>query len=207
MKKLYKILLQFLVLSSPTLLLAQPTTLSSTGVFLNNNGSGMVTLNFTNNNSFPVRITTIEGVTGTAGANTAFLYFKPGAISGNPGAISPANGWDLAASEPFTGIANTTTTTTQVFINNANLIIPANTTYGLVVFANWQRYFTYSLGVPTNITGGGCVMGHGVGISFGNGTPPAAPGIADRAWIGSITFEPVGPPPHPSPHWPISISL
>ncbi|MFN3446749.1 MAG: hypothetical protein ACK44D_13510, partial [Bacteroidia bacterium] len=69
------------------------TTLSTTSAFLNNNGTGMVTFNFENTNNFAVRITTVEGVVGTAGANTADIYYKPGAISVNPGVITATNGW------------------------------------------------------------------------------------------------------------------
>jgi len=170
------------------------TTLSTTTTFLNNNGNGMVSFNFQNTNNFDVRITSVEGVVWTAGANTASLYIKPGAITVNPGAISAANGWVLGASGNFTGIANSTTTVTQPFITGANVIIPANSTYGMVVFATSQGYFTYTLATNTVISGGGCNMIHGVGISFGNGTPPAAPAIANRAWVGKITFEPVSVP-------------
>jgi len=170
------------------------TVLSTTAVFTNNNGTGMVTFNFQNTNNFDVRITTVEGVVGTAGANTAQLFYKPGAITVNPGAISAANGWILGATGNFTGVANNATTVTQTFITGANVIIPANSTYGIVVYAANQRYYTYPAGPNTTISGGGCNMIHGPTISYGNGIPPAAPGIASRGWIGKITFEPVSGP-------------
>jgi hypothetical protein len=199
MKYKYIKLSFFLTLLLSQQLVAQITVLSTTSSFTNNNGSGMVTFNFRNNNSFPVKISTVEGVTGTAGTNTASIYYKPGAITANPGAIASTNGWTLAASQSFVGVSNTTSTITQIFINDANLIVPANTTYGIVVFAPGQRYFTYTSTSITTISGGGCDMIHGPNISFGNGTPPAAPGIANRAWIGKISVEPLGPPPAPIP--------
>ena len=173
------------------------TTLNTTAVtgFLNNNGSGNVTFNFQNTNSFDVIITGIEGVTGTSGANTAQLYVKTTPVNGTPGAISTANGWTLAASQTFTGVGNTSTLTTQAFMTGISVIIPANTTYGMVVYALGQRYHTMvSPNIPlTTVSGGGCNILMGTNISFGGGTPPAAPTFSPRGWLGKITFVPALP--------------
>ncbi|MFN3445872.1 MAG: beta strand repeat-containing protein, partial [Bacteroidia bacterium] len=172
-----------------TITFAQQTNLSTTSTFLNNNGSGNVTFNFQNTNSYPIKITNIAGVVGTAGANTCNVYYKTTPISGAPGNIDAANGWILAMTGNFTGIANITTTVTQPFITGGSLIIPPNTTYGMSIFATSQRYFTITTG-PTTISAGGCNMITGTNIGYGGNTPPVGPTITPRGWIGTITFEP-----------------
>ena len=125
MKKSYLILLALLL---GLRLSAQISTISTTANFLNNNGSGIVTFNFQNTNAFDIKITGINGLTGTAGAITAELWYKITPINGLPGIISTANGWTQVATNPITGIANTSTTVTQPFFTGLNFIIPANTT-------------------------------------------------------------------------------
>src|SRR5688500_6520166 len=132
------------------------TTISSAATFTNNNGNGTVTLNFQNANPYPVIITDVAGVTGTSGACTAELWYKTTPVSGAPGAISAANGWTLASTGTFTGIANTTTSILQPFLSNISFTVPANSTYGLAIFGTGQRYSTIS-GTPV-ISGGGCNM-------------------------------------------------
>ena len=173
------------------------TILNTTAVsgFANNNGSGIVTFNFQNSNSYDIIITDIEGITGTSGVNTAELYYKTTPVSGTPGAISSANGWTLAASQSFTGVSNTSGLNTQVFMSNISVIIPANTTYGMVVFAPGQRYHTMvSPNIPlTTVSAGGCSILMGTNISYGGGTPPAGPTFTPRGWMGKITFIPALP--------------
>ena len=173
------------------------TTLNTTAVtgFANNNGSGSVSFNFQNTNSFDIIITDIEGIVTSAGANTAELYVKTTPINGSPGAISSANGWNLVATQSFTGIGNTSTLTTQVFMAGISVTIPANTTVGMVVFATAQRYHTMvSPNIPlTTVSGGGCNILLGTNISYGGGTPPATPGFTPRGWMGKITFVPALP--------------
>ena len=161
--------------------------------FTNNNGSGTVTFNLQNTNNYDVIITSIEGVVGSSGTTTAGIWYKTSPISGSPGNISSANGWNLAASGTFTGVANTSSNNTQVFLSNLTFILPANTTYGMAVCAysgtsGRQRYSTIS-GNPT-ISGGGVNLLTGVGIGYGGGVPPATPGNSPRGWIGKITFMP-----------------
>ncbi len=169
---------------------AQQINLSTTSSFLNNNGSGNVIFNFQNTNFYPVKIVNIAGVVGTAGTNTCNVYYKTTPVSGAPGTIDAANGWILAMTGNFTGVANSTTTVTQPFITGGSLIIPPNTTYALSIFATGQRYSTIAAGTTT-ISAGGCNMITGTNIGYGGGTPPAGPTLTPRGWIGTITFEPV----------------
>ena len=173
-----------------TLLRAQ-TTLSTTSAFTNNSGSGTVTFNFKNNNPYGVSITDIEGITGTAGTQAVEFWYKTTPVNGAPGAISVANGWTQVAAGSITGIANTTTTTTQPFFSGLSFLVPAGQTYGFAIFAAVQRYFVMVSDV--NISNGGCSFISGTNIGYGGGTPPTAPTNSPRGWIGKITFVPDGP--------------
>lgn len=167
------------------------TTISTTG-FTNNNGNSLITFNFVNNNASAVIITDIASITSLSGANTAQLWYKPGAIAGAPGAISAANGWTMAASGTFTGVANTTTTTAQNFISAINLTVPAGTTYGLALTCNSIRYSTITAGTYT-FSGGGCDIVTGTNIGYGGAAPPSAPLNTPRGFLGNITFVPAVP--------------
>jgi len=182
----------FLILLLAASILVKAQTTLFTG-FTNNNGSGTVTFNLQNTNSYDIIITEIEGVVGSSGTTTAGIWYKTTPISGSPGNISSANGWTLAASGTFTGVANSSTNVTQVFLSNLSFIVPANTTYGMAVCAysgtaGRQRYSTIS-GNPT-ISAGGVNLLTGVGIGYGGGVPPSTPGNSPRGWIGKITFMP-----------------
>jgi hypothetical protein len=191
------VLLVFVFIIIANFAIAQTTTIATTPTFVSNNGTGQVTFNFQNNNPYPVIIRGIESVSSTSVANTAILYYKTTPINGLPGAISAANGWNVAISQPFTGIANTSTTntTTQPFITNANFIVPANTTWGFVLSSATVcvRYFTIPATMPGVITfsGGGCSILSGTNIGYSSTTlPPAAPAIASRGFVGKVIFEP-----------------
>ncbi|GBL36105.1 hypothetical protein EMGBS15_17000 [Filimonas sp.] len=141
------------------------TTLNTTAIpgWLNNNGNGTVTFNFQNTNSYPIIITGVEGIVGTAGVTSADVWVKTTPVSGPPGAISIANGWTQMATGTFTGVANTTTLTTQPFLTGISVTIPAGVTYGMAITAyvgtaGRQRYFTIPTAMLPTITlsGGGC---------------------------------------------------
>ncbi|MBK7764063.1 MAG: hypothetical protein IPI46_12075 [Bacteroidetes bacterium] len=181
------------------------TTLNTTAVtgWSNNNGSGTVTFNFQNTNGFPIIITTVEGVVTTAGASTAEIWIKTTPVSGLPGVISVANGWTQVATGSFTGVASGTSLVTQTFLSGLSVTIPAGVTYGMAIFATSQRYHSMvAPNVPlTTVSGGGCNILMGTGISYGGGAPNgAAPTFTPRGWIGKLTFIPAGPctdPPTP----------
>lgn len=168
------------------------TVITTTNSFSNNNGSGTVTFNFENTNAFPVVITDISGVTGSSGSVDVEVWYNTTPISGTPGVISTTNGWVQAASGSITGVANTTTTTLQSFFSGLSITIPANTTYGMAVYAAGQRYYT--MNSDQTFSAGGCNLLTGTNISYGGGAPNStAPGNTPRGWIGSITFVPAGP--------------
>lgn len=166
------------------------TTLSTTTTFTNNNGSGTVTFNLQNTNVYGIIVTDIAGVTGSSGNLPVEVWYKTTPVNGSPGNISVANGWIQAAAGTITGVPNTTTTNTQPFFTGINLTIPANTTYGIAVFAQGQRYHTINPPVPVSISAGGVNFLSGPNIGYGGGTPPATPGNTPRGWIGTLTFIP-----------------
>ncbi|MES2778501.1 MAG: hypothetical protein V4651_01270, partial [Bacteroidota bacterium] len=168
-----------------------PVTIGTTTVFTNINGSGQITFNFENTNPYGVIITDIEGVTGSAGSQICELWYKPTALTALPGAVSTANGWALAMSGSFTGVANTTTTVTQPFITGGTFVVPPMTTYAFSIASANQRYYSIPASTPATAfgTGGGCNMVFSSTYSYGGGVPPAAPGNPSRGWIGKITFK------------------
>jgi len=115
------------------------------------------------------------------------LWYNTTPVNGLPGVISTANGWVQEAAGTITGIANTTTTTTQPFFTGLNFVIPANTTYGIAVYAAGQRYF--SMTTAQTFSDLGCDLITGPNISYGGGAPNgAAPTFTPRGWIGTINF-------------------
>ena len=173
------------------------TTLSTTGItgWLNNNGSGTATFNLQNTNAFPITITSVEGLSGTAGLTSADIWYKTTPVSAAPGAISVANGWVLGATGTYTAVANTTTLVTQVILSGISVVIPAGVTYGIAVSSysgatGRQRYFTMTAGFlpTTTVSAGGVNIIMGTGISYAGGAPPAAPTNNPRGWIGKLTF-------------------
>ena len=174
-----------------TSLKSNAQTLSTTGSFLNNNGSGGVTFNLQNSNSYPIIISEIKGVIGVTGTSPVSLYYNTTPVSGAPAAITTANGWNLVASGSVSATGNTTTTTTQSLLSGLSFIIPANTTYGILVYALNQRYFTMPATGTTTISASGVNLTTGANIGYGGtGIPPIAPTINSRGWIGDIIFNP-----------------
>jgi hypothetical protein len=157
---------------------------------LNNNGSGGVTFNLQNTNSYPIIISEIRGVIGTTGTSPVSMYYNTTPVSGAPSTITSANGWNLVASGSVSATGNTTTTTTQTLLSGLSFIVPANTTYGILVYALNQRYFTLSAGTTTvSQSGVNLITGTSIGYG-GTGIPPVAPTITPRGWIGQIVFAP-----------------
>ena len=153
--------------------------------FTNNNGSGMITFNFQNTNATDVIITEIASATGTTGANNATLWYKPTAINQTTMAVNTGTGWTQVATQPFTGVANTTTNIGQPMLTGLSLIVPAGATYGLCLsVTSSMRYSTITAGSYT-FPGGGCNLITGTDIGFG-GTLTS--GINNRGFIGSVSF-------------------
>jgi parallel beta-helix repeat protein len=185
------ILTHLLVLISIANALAQFSTTTTTS-FLNNNGSGGVTFNFRNYNNFPIIITEIEGVGGVAGSQPVEFHVNNTPVSGAPASISSAAGWTQVASGTVTMVANTATTVTQPFFTGLSYVVPANTTIGMYVYANGQRYFTHPGGTTVDSTNGVGII-CGTNISYGGGAPPTVGTNHPRGWIGTIKWIPAIP--------------
>ena len=178
-----RLLFTFLLVTLSLGFLKAQTTISTN--FTNNNGSSMITFNFQNTNTSDVIITGISSCTGSSIANTATLWYNPTAINSTTMAVSAANGWVQVASQPFTGIPNTTTNIGQPMLTGLSLIIPAGTTYGICLsLTSGLRYSTLTAGSYT-FTGGGCNIITGTNIGFG-GTLTS--GINNRGFLGSVDF-------------------
>jgi hypothetical protein len=169
------------------------TTISTTG-FTNNNGFGLVTFNFKNNNASAVIITDIASVVSTSGAVDVKAFFNTTAINGAPGAISAANGWTQFGAATITGIANTATATAQPFLSGLTLLVPAGATYGIAVQAanggsatGCLRYSTITAGAYT-FSGGGCDILTGTSIGYAGDLSPAVPANTPRGFLGSVGF-------------------
>lgn len=186
-------LLIFLISAKGATLFGQTTyDISTVPTFSNNNGSGGVSFNIHNTNSFDIKITQIDGIVGTASTATFEMYLKNDTVNGATGLINAANGWNLVATNTFTGINNTTTTTLQTFMSNMNIIIPANSSRGVVIFATSQRYFTITNNTYPSFTTNGVTLQLGQNISYGGGTPPTAGTNNPRGWLGKLYFQVVG---------------
>jgi hypothetical protein len=164
-------------------------SVTTTNSFTNNNGSGTVTFNFQNTNSYPIIITGIDGVTGTSGTVTTQFFYKTTPLNGSPGTIDATGGWTLVSSGTITGVSNTSTTVTQNFLTGLSFMVPANTTYAFAVFATGQRYHTLAAGNYADSAYGVKIL-TGTNISYGGGTPPSTPTNTPRGWIGTIKFIP-----------------
>ena len=169
------------------------TTIATSG-FTNNNGFGLVTFNFRNNNASAVIITDIASIVSTSGGVDVKAFFKPSAINGAPGAISSANGWTQFGSATITGVGTTTGTTPQPFMSGLTLLVPAGATYGIAVQAadagsatGCLRYSTVPAGTYT-FSGGGCDVVTGTSIGYAGGLSPATPANSPRGFLGSVGF-------------------
>lgn len=177
------------------------TTLTTT--FTNNNGSGQVTFNFQNTNTYPVVISSISSVCGSNATQTVQAWYRTTPLTGLPGAPTAANGWIQFGSGTITGVLNNTTTISQVFFPTATstltpLTIPAGATYAISISATSLRYGNLTAGTYT-ATGGGCNLITGTNIGYGGTVAPNAATIALRGFIGSVTFIiPVATPAAPT---------
>src|SRR5690606_18226946 len=169
---------------------AQTSTIT-TG-FANNNGSGTTTFNLQNTNTYDIIITEIGGVTGSSSSQTAQMFYKLTPVNGSPGAISAANGWNLAATGTFMGIVNTSGSNGQPIITNMSFILPAGATYGVAVSSGSLRYSTLTAGTHTRSAGGVNLI-TGTNIGYGGGTAPSTPVNHPRGFIGYINFIPATP--------------
>ena len=182
MKHTIKVLFGLIAVFAVNLVGAQTTIATN---FANNNGSSIITFNFQNTNATDVVITEIASATGTTGANSATLWYKPTAINQTTMAVNTGAGWTQVATQPFTGVANTTTNVGQPMLTGLSLIVPAGATYGLCLsLTSSLRYSTITAGSYT-FTGGGCNLITGTDIGFG-GTLTS--GINNRGFVGSVSF-------------------
>ncbi|WP_207495227.1 right-handed parallel beta-helix repeat-containing protein [Aridibaculum aurantiacum] len=191
MRSFYALVLLFFCLLT-NVVHAQTSTISTT--FTNNNGNGQVTFNFQNTNGYPVRITEIASVTSSTGSIPVQAWYRTTPINSAtaPPAVTTANGWTQFGSATITAVANSTTTTPQTFMTGLDLVVPAGATYGIVVGATNLRYSSLAAGTYTE-SSGGCSIITGTNIGWAGGAIPANFANNERGFIGTVTFESVGP--------------
>ena len=180
----------------PAGLYAQTTTLSTS--YPNNDGGGQVTFNFRNNNPYTIVITEIGSICGVSGTQNVQVSTKSQPIAGLPGPIITGLGWypiGLAVNT-ITGIANTSTTTAQVFFPTPTspfnvITIPAGQTRGFSVSATNLRYSILPPGTYIE-SAGGCDIITGDTIGYAGPPAPNSPVIPNRGFIGYIKFNQAG---------------
>ena len=151
--------------------------------------NGYITFNFRNNNAFAVTVTDIASVASNAGVGYAAAYYNTTALTGNPGNISIANGWNQFGGANFVGNGSLTV---QPVLTGLSLVIPANTTYGIVLAltdaSGLAGNLRYSNALTTGIaSAGGCDIITNATIGFSGLLVPDVPTTAARFFIGSVT--------------------
>jgi subtilisin-like proprotein convertase family protein len=151
--------------------------------------NGYIVFNFRNNNAFPVTITGINSVVSTLGINKVAAYYNTTPLTGNPGAITIANGWNQ-----FGGaITNIPASGIQPFMTGLSLVVPAGATYGMCVAATdvagtaGNLMYSNALAVGT-ATAGGCDIITNSTIGFAGGLVQNPPTTPARYFVGSFTF-------------------
>lgn len=164
-----------------------PTTINCPGTI--NNGNALITFNFTNTNGFAVIIKDMSCATWLTASGTAPMeaWYKPGTITGNPGSISPGNGWTQFA-------ANTVALSPGAvvpFFTGLSLNIPAGATYGICIGSPTVALLGYenSTTPGPSFSNGGCTVTVGGVGGWGGPVLPGPPANNPRAFIGSVTFD------------------
>lgn len=167
-----------------------PTSIGTN--FTPGNGNYVITFNFKNGNNYPVTITNIASLAFAAGPSNVSAYYNATNIAGSPGAITAANGWIQFGSATINATGGTTV---DPFMSGLSLVVPANTTYRLLVSCETtgggfnMGYSTLGAGVST-FSANGCSIITGDNIGYGGPQIPGVPGNTPRGFIGSVGFVP-----------------
>ena len=152
----------------------------------------LVTFNVQNTNTVPIGIKSLDCYLATTGNHNWTILYNTTAVNSNgniwtQGQVGNGlNGWVVAK----TGSTNVTTVQTTTLTAALNIIIPANTTYGIAVSDNSLGLQTLTGGTGVNaFTEGGVSILTGDNISWSSiATVPATPASYPRGFIGGITF-------------------
>lgn len=165
--------------------------------FNNNNGSGLVTFNFENTNPFPVEIIEVSTVLRSAGSSTFTIYYNTTPVAGPPGVIPGSPNWTVGATNTINSTLGAAANQTQeVVLPNINVVIPANTTYGVAIggfngATGTMAYFTIPATPPTyTLNGGGCNLIFGNNVSYGFTSPTVTTANHPRGFVGTIKYQP-----------------
>jgi subtilisin-like proprotein convertase family protein len=150
-----------------------------------------LTFNVRNNNNYAVTLTDISSMCNLTGTTNVSAYYKASAVNGLPGAITVANGWNQFGNAVITsaGFPNV-----QPFMAGLNLVIPANSTYGVLVSAvlpsGTNNLVFSSTGTNLIASAGGCDIITGPNIGYAGPAVPGAPTFTPFHFIGSIGVVP-----------------
>ena len=164
------------------------TFTNGTSGFTPGNANYTISFNVRNNNAFPITLTGVDGQTFFAGAANVQAWYKASAINGPPGAYTNANGWFQFGAAAITG-----TTAVQTFVTGTTLVIPANSTYGIMLQAADGAggfdlaYATIAAGTYT-FTQGNVDIVTGTNIGYGGVAIPGAPTFTPRGFQGNIRY-------------------
>ena len=156
------------------------------------NFAATLTFNVRNNNNYAVTLSDISSVCFQTGATNVSAYYKTIPVNGLPGAITTANGWNQFGSAAITSVGFPNI---QPLMTGLTLVIPANTTYGILISAlqpSGANNLVFS-NTGTNLiaSGGGCDIITGTNIGYAGTTAvPGAPTFTPFHFIGSIGVVP-----------------
>lgn len=174
-------------------------SISTAPSFSNNNGSGLVTFNFENTNSYPIEITSVSTVLYTAGSSNFTIYYKTTPVNGLPGTIPTSPNWTAAGTGTINSTLGSASNQTQeTVLTGISLVVPAGAIYGIAVGGFLSSSTTGSMayytmpGTPANVTftGGGCNLITGANVSYAATSSTTDATFTPRGFVGTLTFQP-----------------
>jgi len=151
---------------------------------------------------------TLTGISSNSfgsGAVTARLYLKTSAIAGNPGTITPANGWNVIGTNNTTVTANTL----NAVLTGLTQVIPAGATYGLGLEFTGATFPAYTNGDGTidNYTNNGVTISVDGNIGWGGPNAPGPPVNNPRNFNGAVYLTAGNVPPCTSPARVVTVTV
>lgn len=175
-------------------------SISTYPTWTTNNGTGFVTFNIQNTNTFPITITEVGGPVNAIALSTAQFWLAPSAISSAPPTIGnlAANGWTAIATQTFTPTIGNGSTPEPI-LTGLSIVVPASSTIGvgISVFASGcttgrLRYYSIPASNPTPVlfSNSGVNLISGAGIGYAATSCTQTP-INSRGFVGYINFNAV----------------
>ena len=173
--------LLFLMLTLAGVALWAQSTVATYPTLSINNGTSVITFQLQTTSNIKVTNFTCGTTTGT---HNVQVWYRPGGVGTGTPNISVAGGWIL---HETVSVTSTSTTIPTAFSLNTPLPL-ASGTYGFAIGSGSStRYMTYNSSFPSVFTDGTVTLNVGPGYGFAGGIP--TPSIANRCFVGSVTYE------------------